>query len=350
MVTPQTPEDQLLGEILRRTETSSLRPASREHLDDETLALFAEGLLPLRERPAVIDHLADCSECRQLVAVIWKSEPAVGEASAPQQTIRIADPTEFSHQLSSNRRRPSVRRAMSLSVAAATMVLVAIGVWWRGTQSNTLAERRVYQRSEQLLAAADFTQARRVLAEARQHGVRSDRLLSLNSQAVRQLRGTLALESSGTLTDFGYDFDGTLARGPSPQPGLHEAEAMLTEAQSEPLELVLNRGHLRLSQNDFEAAVTDFQRATQTAPREPLAWLGLGLAEFGRQKYEAAEAAFRHCLSLARGQVPARINRAMTLEELNRVNDARLEWRLILATSLPDDVRRRIEKHLKALK
>ena len=337
MTTPHTPEDRLLDGLLRRAETASSRMPDAEHLDDETLALFVEGLLPTGERPAVIEHLADCVTCRQLVATLWSSEAREGESPAEPQAAP-------------SRERVLSRRALKLAVAVAAMLLVAVGVWWRGTQSNMLAEQRTYQQSQQLLAASDFEQARRVMAQARQQGIRSDRLLNLNSQAVRQLPGSLALETAGTLTDFGYDFDGTLSRGSSPSTGLREAAALLAEAKTEPLELLLNRGHLRLSQNDFEAANSDFQRATQTAPDQPLSWLGLGLAEFARQNFEAAESAFRQCLSLAPEHVPARVNRAMTLEELDRFDEARTEWQLVLSKSPPEAVRRRIEQHLKALK
>lgn len=346
MTTPRPPEERLLGSILQRAE----RPSSAlpiQHLDDETLALFVEGVLPARDRPAVVAHLADCESCRQLVAAIWKNEASSGETIAERltdnsQTLRITSSEESS-------RFRAARRAMSLVVAAAAMLLIAVGVWWRGS-SRELAERRAYQQSQQLLASSDFEQAKQVLAQARRQGVRSDRLLSLNSQAVRQLPGSLALASSGTLTDFGYDFDGTLARGPAQQAGLREAESLLGEAQTEPLELLLNRGHLRLTQNDFDAAATDFVRATKLEPQEPLTWLGLGLVEFARQHFEEAEAAFRRSLELDPDQLPARINRAMTLEELNRIDDARAEWQLVLTKSPPQDVRLRVEQHLNSLK
>ena len=232
---------------------------------------------------------------------------------------------------------------------------MAVVTWHHSSNSAMVAEQRTYRRAEQLLASADFGDAQRVLENAERSGVRSGRLLSLNLQAVRELPGSLSLNSAGTLLDFGYDLDGTLSRDAAEQPSLKEAAALLDTThvaaeENEPVELILNRGHLRLSQNDIEAAVADFRKATAVAPDEPLAWLGLGLSEFAANEFANAEEAFQHSIRLAPELVSARINLAMTLEELGRIDDAREEWKLVLALQPTDNLRNQIERHLEGLK
>jgi anti-sigma factor RsiW len=54
-----------------------------EHISDEDLAAFlAHGLLPQKEQE-VITHLAECSRCRTLVALLESSKQSVREPDEP---------------------------------------------------------------------------------------------------------------------------------------------------------------------------------------------------------------------------------------------------------------------------
>src|SRR5437764_14781531 len=45
------------------------RPQPQEHPDPDTLTAFAEQLLSAAERGRVIEHLAECGHCREVVAL-----------------------------------------------------------------------------------------------------------------------------------------------------------------------------------------------------------------------------------------------------------------------------------------
>src|SRR5690242_15738171 len=54
-----------------------------EHLDADTLTAFAEQTLRKRERLRVLEHLAQCLECREVVSV------AQPEAAETQDSFRL---------------------------------------------------------------------------------------------------------------------------------------------------------------------------------------------------------------------------------------------------------------------
>lgn len=64
--------------VLERLKTASARPA--EHPDADVLTAFAERALPDRERNSVLEHLAGCGECREVVALAL---PASESAALP---------------------------------------------------------------------------------------------------------------------------------------------------------------------------------------------------------------------------------------------------------------------------
>ncbi|MDZ4852314.1 MAG: tetratricopeptide repeat protein [Pirellulaceae bacterium] len=338
-----SPEDRLLANLLLHNEAIDRALPMREHPDEETLSLFTEGLLPDYDRPAVIEHLASCSSCRQLIALLWEQDQSVDSRTTESEnvdevrTIRL--PENFSR----------VNRLWTMALAVAAGLLLVVGIQWQGGMSSQIAEGKTYASAKQLLSSADFEKAEQLLNEADRKGIRSDRLRSLSSQAVRRLPGSLALASSGLLTEFGFGIGGTIGRGSESKQGLREAELLLGDAPSEQLEVLLNRGHLKMSKNDFDAAAVDFARASEVDPQEPLALLGIGLADFARQDFAAAEVAFENCLRLSPNHLPARVNRAMTLEELDRFDEARAEWQRVLRGETPDELQAQIEQHLKTL-
>lgn len=110
------------------------------HPDANLLSAFAERSLSDRERTAVLSHLADCAECRELVSLAFPSEAqaAPGEVAASAQT---------------GRRWPVWLgwRTLRWGVLAASVAVVMAGAFRSGilkrpaapnTARNTVAENR----------------------------------------------------------------------------------------------------------------------------------------------------------------------------------------------------------------
>ncbi len=325
----------LLRELLRQVDLASSQGENipADHPDDEALALFAEGNLRSDEQSRVVAHLADCPDCRQTAShlLAMAGEDA---SEAARDEVRPARKTSF-----------LAERGIALAVAASLLLTVGIGLLWFPRRETLLAEADVYSRANQLLSEGRFADARRHIADAARRDVRSDRLASLDAEAVREIPNAIALAQAGRLTDFGYDPGGAAARGPGEalHKGLAEAKAVLAKASTGDLEVVLNRGHALLSSGDASEAAALFHQAAETAPMQPLAWLGLGLADFMKDDFPGAEAAFRRTIALDPANTAARINLAMTLNELGREAEAQETWQKLLAEPLSAAERRQVE-------
>ena len=64
------------------------KPAAEPHPDADLLTAFAENSLPARERDHVLEHLARCGDCREVVALALPATEAVALASS-DSTARI---------------------------------------------------------------------------------------------------------------------------------------------------------------------------------------------------------------------------------------------------------------------
>lgn len=58
---------------------------TRRHHPEEDLAAFLEGRLSPQKKEEVITHLAECSDCRQLVAGTAISRKFVGDPDKPSK-------------------------------------------------------------------------------------------------------------------------------------------------------------------------------------------------------------------------------------------------------------------------
>jgi len=90
---------------------STMEDRQFPHPDANLLAAFVEKTLTERERAQVLNHLADCAECRELVALTM---PAEAEVTVPTRLLA--------------RRRWSVWQALRWGTLAAALGAVAIGV------------------------------------------------------------------------------------------------------------------------------------------------------------------------------------------------------------------------------
>jgi tetratricopeptide (TPR) repeat protein len=304
-------------------------------VDDELLALFAEGALTGQEREDVIAHLADCADCRQLASGLLQ-QPADERAVKP---ISADETSSWGMPY-----RPLWLVAASLLVAAGVMFLLPQG-------RTTFTEADVYRQARGLLVQREFDRVSMLVDEAASQNVRSDRLASLAAQAVRRIPAPLALAHAGRLDDFGVGIGGVTARGSAAGPGLAEAEGILAQTGPADREATLNRGHLLLSRGDVESARKLFQSAVERDAGDFFAWLGLGLAEYLSNDFAAAEASLRRAAAESTpGSLAPRLNLAMTLEELGKADEAIAIWQSLLAQPLSEADRRQIERAIAQLR
>ena len=110
----------LLRQRLQAGETARL-----PHPDADTLTAYVEQLLPLRERKLVLEHIAVCSDCREIVYLAIPENAVVAgpEAVAPEALVPKAAATAISA-----RRRwfltPGFGLAASIVAMAAAITLV----------------------------------------------------------------------------------------------------------------------------------------------------------------------------------------------------------------------------------
>ncbi|MDQ3145113.1 MAG: tetratricopeptide repeat protein [Pseudomonadota bacterium] len=85
----------------------------------------------------------------------------------------------------------------------------------------------------------------------------------------------------------------------------------------------VNRGILRLLQNDYQNAEMDFTRATGIEPRQAEAWLNLGIAHYQQGRVESAARLFERSLEL-RTKYPAiaYFGRALANEDRGNIKGA----------------------------
>ena len=75
-------------------------------------------------------------------------------------------------------------------------------------------------------------------------------------------------------------------------------------------------------QADIESALLAWRVAAEHWPDEPLAWLGVGNAEYAARRFTQAEGAYRRGLVFAPDHLPLRFNLAAALEDQGRPCDA----------------------------
>ncbi|MGO8752601.1 MAG: tetratricopeptide repeat protein [Thermoguttaceae bacterium] len=331
--------ERLIRPLLERVDRAAEQTLPAAHPEEETLVLFAQGTLDGPARAATVEHLAECVDCRKAVSLLLTllSVGAGGDPLTPRAATR----------------RVSRRTVIaSLSVATAAGLLLALTLF-HGPRGPGLAQQeKIRQQAVALLAANQYDQVSRLIAQAENQGAGSAGLKSLQSQAVRHMPDPLALACAGRLSDFGYGIDGVIARAPALAPGRGEArqaEQLLAAAGDSNVDVLLNRGHALLALDQPQPALAEFQKAVAAAPDQPLAWLGRGLARFMLEDYPAAADDFRRCLQLDSRLVAAQINLGMTLDEQGQSDQSLPLWKSLLQEPLAPGEREKIQEQVNQL-
>lgn len=288
-------DDTLLANLLRFTEPPSDSEPSTYHLDENDLAEFCTGSADDETRTRVITHLDACPTCRQ-AASLWMS----------------LEESESTNQESDVRREES--GPVTLAMTSQLRVLAASWIAWATAACVLLATGTVFWFSPRMPTE-------------------------------------LALVHTGRLTDFGYEPGGVVARGPiaPAKQRANDAAPAPVQPDNPELTVLLNRGHGELTLGELHAARESFETARHMAPDNPWAALGLGLTDFLLDDFNGAERAFREALALDGHLAAARENLAMTLEELNRPEDALAEWQRLLSEPLSTDEREQVERQIDRL-
>jgi len=124
-----------LPKIVRERLAATARPGV--HPDPDMLTAFAENSLPERERGTVLNHLAQCAECREAIAV-----------AAPQMELELVAAAVAPAAASPVPRRPSWVRAPALRWATIAASVVVVG-------AAVLVYRQAAERGHVRLAASE---------------------------------------------------------------------------------------------------------------------------------------------------------------------------------------------------
>ncbi len=344
----QSPREALAARLLAQQEQQSGSPTDA-HPEDEALALFAEGNLSDADRANVIAHVADCVECRETVALLLVTsddaaelvQPAAGQSTDSRTKV----PTI-----------PLYRRwPIQLMALAAGLLILVSGYTLISNRRQQLAEVSTYNAALAQLTGGKFDEVKATVDRARTRHISSPRLDNLTAQALRKIPSTIAFNAGGKLTQFGVGIGGILARDlPQPdEPTRAQLYELFEANRAADVDSSLNECHFMLTRNLLDAALIELHSVVADHPQNPWVWLGLGNAHYLLADYDSAADAFQQCLKLDPENLPARMNLAMTLEELGRPAAAVAAWEQLLtehAASLTEDERKQIDAQIQLLK
>jgi hypothetical protein len=129
-------------------------PQPEQHPDANLLTAFAEKSLTQREQAQILDHLALCADCREIVALALPEADSLKVAVAARAAAALATPVTYARA-----QRP--RWQMLSWAALAACVLVVGGVIIRNNQKKTATPVAVTAQQEPAIVAQQTTQESR---------------------------------------------------------------------------------------------------------------------------------------------------------------------------------------------
>ena len=91
----------LLGGYLRQNAAAIGANVATPHLDEDSLAAFAEGGLTERELTPVVAHLSECGNCRRITSELVRLEMAMAGVEASPATTAAAESADLAATISS---------------------------------------------------------------------------------------------------------------------------------------------------------------------------------------------------------------------------------------------------------
>jgi hypothetical protein len=272
---------------------------------DLELARFVEGTLAAGQRAVVMTHLADCDDCREVVATVVAAAPGRTDVENEDEA---APPAPAPWWL----RRP---RQSAAALAVAAMVVVALRLGPSGAPARPTAPEDVWT-----AVAAAVGPARAI--EARLSGMTAHVPLAPPTRAsaaeVDFGAQALAARLGDAATAAAATTDRDVRRAARHAAGV---AALVAGRASESITLL-------------EAALADAP-AGVPARADILADLSAAHAETAetssRDRWELALGAADDALTECATHTAARFNRALALERLARTDDALRAWRALAA-------------------
>ncbi len=89
----------LIDRYLKVHSANNGNETAQTHLDEDSLAAFTEGNLTYREAQPVVNHLVDCSFCRNITAELVRLDMAFAEQAPLPVVAAESQPTKVSEVL-----------------------------------------------------------------------------------------------------------------------------------------------------------------------------------------------------------------------------------------------------------
>lgn len=217
----------------------------------ELLAAFADGRLEGEEKARLIEHLANCEDCRELVA-----ESLAAAREIDQQGVSLPFP------------RPSQRRSHLRWLVAAGVAVALVGLWWfRAPASN---ERELMALAERGLdrLPASWSEARWSIARAEAP------LLSDRARAFRLGARSVDLEVAAAGADtkevrrLAGECSALLGPVPFAEPAAAHFREMVRGSDTAPLALAAKPGQVidavRSAREAVDSSLFDLGRWAET--------------------------------------------------------------------------------------
>jgi tetratricopeptide (TPR) repeat protein len=319
------------------------KPGSECPEESEILGYFENKLSP-QQQDSMRNHLVDCSDCRELVALFVQTSSGATEGqgravatseslsdlAVRNQTARVLamiERDEMQMAAKSSQTAPSRPRILSgffplrlafagVSLIAVCAIAISVYVLTRSASPDTqatkaLALARSDQRNIEPRTSAD-------LPYARYPETRGDQVSALNEMQFDRALNFLRF-----------------AEDPSAPPASR---------------LVLAQAYLeRARPDDIDRARTILSGLESSGSGSVELLNDIGVVWFQSRDYERAASYFERALGLQSNYNPALFNIALTHERLHRNSDAIREWQQFLSTSADQKWKDEAQSHLENL-
>ena len=373
--------------------------------DQALLAHWSADRLTDAERDALINHLGACAECREILQSLIENDlldlPTGSINSAESFTTATSEAPSVSiapaeiHPSSTSRR---FARQGSLVAVAAIILVAGLLVFWKPTDQlssqiarleqdvsaasitppqldqavkllaqaarpndqqrlRNVIEKAATTLAEQTLNAGDLVSTLELieLAESAQAG--SGRLAHLKLQAEQGFSSGVLLAMNDRLDrDGGFTLRGrsvgksltpkSVEPDPSQQRWLEEFASSVRQFP-EQWELRLGYARLLLKLKRWASAQEQLSAAVRLAPDNAVIHELLGVVAFERSQFDSAHDHFFEAMRLAPDNEAILVNLAITLERLDRHDEARTLWQNLRRTTTDQKLKDAIDQQIR---